>query len=460
MKKRNRMRLNIILVLLVFPFHAKAQCWKMISSEISNHTLAIKSDGTLWSCGFNVHGQLGNGNYFNDSVFKMVGTDNNWSMVKTGYWHSVGLKTDGTLWAWGFNNYGQLGDGSNIGKNIPTQIGLDRDWKIINAGFYFTIAIKTDGTLWAWGDNIYGQLGDGTTKDKNLPIKIGSDNNWNYISAGNYHVLAIKNDGTLWSWGDNSYGQLGDNGLTSIDSIPKQIEMGTTWSSINAGGYFSLGIKSDGSLSTWGNNMHYQLGDGTTIHRNKPKQIGTDMDWGSVGAGFNHAMALKTDGSLWGWGGNPYGQIGNGSTAEKYVPTKINLDQNWASISIGNFHSTAFKIDGTFYTWGLNIYGQLGRDSTKYFQPKPVFIECPTTNIVEFDRLESKMKVYPNPVSDLLYIKNEIIDEVTIVDLFGKIVLASKNVKESINVTNLKPALYLIKIVDNGFVTQTSFLKY
>lgn len=456
------MRTLIIIFILIFQISVKAQCWKMISAEISNHTLAIKSDGTLWSCGYNIHGQLGNGNYFNDSLLKMVGTDNDWAFVKTGYWHSVGLKTDGSLWAWGFNNYGQLGDGSTVGKNIPIKIGLDKDWKAINAGFYFTTGIKNDGTLWAWGLNDHGQLGDGTTKDKYIPTQIGTDNNWKYLSAGNYHVLAIKNDGTLWTWGDNLYGQLGDKGITTFDSIPKQIEMGTTWKSINAGGYFSTGIKSDGSLSTWGFNMHYQLGDGSTINSNKPKQIGTDLDWKSVGAGFYHTMALKIDGSLWGWGGNPYGQIGNGSTADNHFPTKINLDQDWSTICIGNFHSTAFKTDGKLYTWGLNIYGQLGHDSTRFLQVNPVFIECPTTKINESKKLHSKFEVYPNPVSDLLYInsKNLYIDEVVVYDLLGKVFITSKNVVEPINVKDLKPDLYIIKIIDNDNVTQFRFLKY
>ena len=95
-----------------------------------------------------------------------------WTTVAAGYNHTIGIKTDGTLWAWGRNDYGQLGDGTNTNKNVPTQIGTDTNWKLIAAGDNHTMAIKDNGTLWAWGRNNYGQLGDGTTVNKNTPFLV------------------------------------------------------------------------------------------------------------------------------------------------------------------------------------------------------------------------------------------------------------------------------------------------
>jgi len=121
-----------------------------------------------------------------------------WKEISAGGSHTVAIKNDGTLWAWGSNSRGQLGDGTTVDKNTPIQIGTDTDWSIVRAGRQdFNLAIKTDGTLWAWGNNDGGQLGDDTTVDKNSPIQIGSDTNWSSISGGFYFSVALKSNGTL-----------------------------------------------------------------------------------------------------------------------------------------------------------------------------------------------------------------------------------------------------------------------
>jgi alpha-tubulin suppressor-like RCC1 family protein len=91
--------------------------------------------------------------------------------VAAGQNHTLALKTDGTLWAWGYNFRGQLGDGTNDTKYTPTQVGTGNDWDSVAAGNSHTLALKTDGTLWAWGSNEYGRLGDGTAW-KEFPINI------------------------------------------------------------------------------------------------------------------------------------------------------------------------------------------------------------------------------------------------------------------------------------------------
>lgn len=49
-----------------------------------------------------------------------------WRLVSKGNsssYHTLAIKTDGTLWAWGQNNTGQLGDGTTTQRNNPVQIG-------------------------------------------------------------------------------------------------------------------------------------------------------------------------------------------------------------------------------------------------------------------------------------------------------------------------------------------------
>jgi alpha-tubulin suppressor-like RCC1 family protein len=82
--------------------------------------------------------------------------------IATGSNHAVAIKSDGTLWSWGNNGSGQLGDGTTTNQTTPAQIGALTTWKAIAAGTGFTLALRSDGTLWAWGNNSSGQLGNGT----------------------------------------------------------------------------------------------------------------------------------------------------------------------------------------------------------------------------------------------------------------------------------------------------------
>jgi len=245
-----------------------------------------------------------------------------WISVAAGDRHTVAIRSDGTLWAWGWNNYGQLGDGTTIDQYSPKKIGTDNDWISAAAGEYHTFALKSDGSLWAWGSNAYGQLGDGTTIDQYSPKKIGTDNDWISAAAGTWHTVALKSDGRLWACGYNQFGQLGD-GTTTDQYSPKKIGTDNDWISVAAGAHHTLALKSDGSLWAWGYNRFGQLGDDTTTDQYSPKKIGTDNDWIFAAAGLFHTIALKSDGSLWVWGYNRFGQLGDGTTIDQYSPKKI-----------------------------------------------------------------------------------------------------------------------------------------
>ena len=83
--------------------------------------------------------------------------------IAAGENHSLSLRSDGTVWAWGDNSNGQLGDGTTTARWTPVQVNTLTGAQGITAGYQDTFASATVGTVWAWGDNIYGQLGDGTT---------------------------------------------------------------------------------------------------------------------------------------------------------------------------------------------------------------------------------------------------------------------------------------------------------
>jgi alpha-tubulin suppressor-like RCC1 family protein len=80
--------------------------------------------------------------------------------IAAGEYHSVALKSDGTVWAWGDNTYGQIGDSTSTpGYATPVQVtGVEGDGFLtgittIAVGAYHNLARKSDGTVYAWGRN-------------------------------------------------------------------------------------------------------------------------------------------------------------------------------------------------------------------------------------------------------------------------------------------------------------------
>ncbi len=341
--------------------------WVLVTAG-TYHTLALKSNGTLWAWGYNGSGQLGYSTTETCSGLPcatsagQVGSSNKWVSVMAGDFHSIALKSDGTLWTWGLNAGGQLGDGTTVEKYFPIQVGTDNKWiPDGTGGNSFTLVLKSDGTLWAWGSNLYGQLGDGTTTDSFSPKQIDNDNNWYLISVGTWHTSALKTNGTLWAWGSNMDGQLGDG--TTIDKL-YPVFIGNVWIYISAGNHHTVALKPNGTLWTWGYNYWGQLGDGTTSSKSSPVRIGSDNDWVSIAAGSHYTLALKSNGTLWSWGGNFRGQLGDGTTTNRSSPMQIGSGSNWVSIVCGHDHAVAMKSDGTLWTWGSNEFGQLGRSSS------------------------------------------------------------------------------------------------
>ncbi|MGZ9674710.1 Ig-like domain-containing protein [Flavobacterium sp. GNP001] len=299
--------------------------WKTVSAGYT-HALAIKTDGTLWAWGLSSDGSFGSGIAGDFSILpKQIGMQSDWLTIAAGTKVSTAIKTDGTLWSWGYNAVGQVGDGTTVTKLIPTQIGTDTNWSSIalhssNYTISSTLALKTDGTLWAWGTNNDGQLGDGTFVQKNAPVQIGTDTNWSSIDTGESHSLAIKTNGTLWAWGKNQYGELGD-GTTVLKNVPTQIGTSTLWTSIRGGSGFSVGTQTGGLLLAWGVNSSGQLGNGTLTIQTTPLLSTTSAQTVSVGS--SHSFIQNATGT-YSWGYNAYGVLGDGTTANKNIPTLIN----------------------------------------------------------------------------------------------------------------------------------------
>src|SRR6185312_1603769 len=129
-------------------------------SSWSAFTLALKSDGTVWGWGTDYSGELGDGGS-NTNRPSPVRTLNltNVVAIANGWIHGLAVKSDGTVWTWGRNVNGQLGDGTFTNRSAPVQVSGLTAATAAAGGENHSLALKSDGTVWAWGDNSRGELG-------------------------------------------------------------------------------------------------------------------------------------------------------------------------------------------------------------------------------------------------------------------------------------------------------------
>ena len=330
------------------------------TSVIDSHTLAIETDGTMWAWGLNTDGQLGQNNVIRRSSPVQIGGLSTWSKVAAGNIFSGAIKTDGTLWTFGYNTQGQLGQGDRIPRSSPVQVGALTTWYDISFGRKYAMATKTDGTLWTFGYNSVGQLGQNDRVDRSSPVQVGALTTWSKIFTGwSLNSLAIKTDGTLWGWGYNADGQLGQNDVVGRSS-PVQIGSDINWATASTASVSSA-IKTDGTLWTWGYNADGQLGQNDRVYRSSPVQVGALTTWSKVSINSPNTVAVKTDGTLWAWGTSSRGGLGlNDSSVARSSPVQVGTLNTWSKISAAPDITQAIETDGTLYSWGYNVNGELG----------------------------------------------------------------------------------------------------
>jgi alpha-tubulin suppressor-like RCC1 family protein len=141
--------------------------------------LATKTDGTLWGWGDSRSGVVRNDLVQRSSPTQIPGTQ--WSIednsIGGGRHYAMCIKTDGTLWSWGYNGNGQLGQNNVVHYSSPIQIP-GTQWSETNVvaasnqSYVGGLCTKTDETLWAWGSNSFGRLGLNDLVNRSSPIQI------------------------------------------------------------------------------------------------------------------------------------------------------------------------------------------------------------------------------------------------------------------------------------------------
>lgn len=283
------------------------------------HTLTLTENGAVWAIGGNDFGQLGNGTLGNEAFEpKMIAGLDGVVAVLAGSNHSVALKKDGTVWTWGFNGSGQLGDDTTRDSPFPYRVAGVSNVKSIATGSSHVVALKYDGSVWAWGGNHSGQVGNGGYEDCLTPVQVAGLEDVTAIVAGEFNTSALKKDGTVWSWGFNGKGQLG-NGGTERSSIPVPVAGLAGVHALAAGVWHVVALKQDGTIWAWGSNHASQLGRTNVSFSLSPVQVQGIANITDITASVGHTIAIALNDTVWAWGDSGTGQWGNGISLEGSV---------------------------------------------------------------------------------------------------------------------------------------------
>lgn len=358
-----------------------------------DHSLALKSDGTVWAWGSNASGQIGN-NSTQSSATPIRVTPAapvfpySFQAVAAGHDHSLALRNDGTIWAWGANTHGQLGTGTTTASLVPVQVqNLPSALTVtaIAAGDGFSLALLSDGSVRTWGRADKGQLGHDSDLFSTTPVQpVDLGSGVTAIAAGVDHVLARKSDGSVWGWGSNFAGELG--GLVPAAQFVPQIILGLTDAAvIDAGAARSGAVLTDGSVVLWGSPADANLGPASLGYRALRVQVRDVKTAAAIYAGGNDAAVVRTSKRAYLFGANADGQLGIGSLDPVAAPSRLSSwpdawGANSPAYAFGAAHTLAL-VDGKVYAAGGNTFGQLG-DGTLFASTVPTPIATPGAAIV------------------------------------------------------------------------------
>ena len=372
----------------------------------NDSTLIIKEDGTVWTAGRNRYGELGVGDTSNRTTYtKLTLEDGTEIKAKYGELNSsitTILGKDGKVYTTGYNGYGQLSNGTTTNstklKPMLNEDGTEvTDAILIKTGEMSdadrnTGIVRKDGTVWVSGDNTYGQIGNSGNTSATYFSKMG-DGFLNYpekvITVGvdksqkiNPLLFNIQDDMNVYTDSTTKVGTLNyeiedsniaelttlgmitgkQQGITKIKVTDTSTKRTTSiWVKVvndsniqvSLGYKFSVALKQDGTVWSWGQNNDGELGLGNTTEYSEPQQI-TDIKEKitDVKTGYYHSIALTENGEVYTWGYNGNGQLGNGTREDSLVPVKVAGLKNVTKVNAYKYMTIALTQNGEVYAWG------------------------------------------------------------------------------------------------------------
>lgn len=386
-------------------------------------SFALGRDGTVWSWGQNIYGQLGNGSQTDNPLPTRIPSLTGVVAIAACHDYSgcgAALTADGSVYTWGNNGVGQLGDGTRTNRSTPAKIldgvsdlRVGSAWMLarktdttvlgwgwdhaglldsvdamvtsprpvdrlagaepLAVGYFHGFARGANGKLLAWGKNELGELGDGSRSPRSQPVEVALPEPVLAVDAGLWTSAAIGASGKIYAWGDNAYGEVGDGTRRGASPRPGQVAGLPPMAAVAAGDAHSLVLAESGRIYAFGTNSHGELGLGNTTMASGP-QLLAGLSAKALAAGAQHSLALSPQGEVFAWGANGAGQLGDGSQTGRGTPAKVaGVPRGVVAIAAGGDHSLALSANGQVWGWGANSSGELGPSAALFLSvPTPI----------------------------------------------------------------------------------------
>jgi alpha-tubulin suppressor-like RCC1 family protein len=355
---------------------------------------AINSLGQMYVWGYNSNGSYGTNTTVEVSSPIQGPTNKSWSQVAGSSWGStIALATDGTVWTWGNNYRGFLGNNTAISKSTPVQVGSATNWTKVAAGYWHAVAMKNDNSLWVWGYGADGALGQNSTVNASSPVQIAGT--WLDATGAYDATWGIKSNNTLWACGGNSSGEqpfTGASRSSMIQAGGTEAYLSFVKTSCDALGGIAIIVPpatptpsptpsstaptptptpTAASISAWwgwGSNTGGSLSIGNTnqvtgLYNPQP----SDFTQICIGNAF---FGLKADNTLWVCGSNTSAQLGLGDIIPR--SSMVQATGSWTRAINNVTMSSGIKADGTLWTWGAASQGSAARNLTTLNTSTPV----------------------------------------------------------------------------------------
>jgi len=255
------------------------------------HWIGIQADGTLWEWGTRDKIELG-------SEPVQIGADDDWSRVSIGDDHGIALKSDGSAWSFGGNRYWQLGVGAGPGTRTPIPVAKGMHWIDIKASGNTSYGIRNDGTLWVWGRIFWNDPVAGHQLELVKPTQFSSDTNWTRFLPRK--MFTVQNDNhELWQpIGKPDPTRPAASGSRRLFPSDTPLNPAFGYVVAPAEGIAIFDTRPDGTLwmapTTWTTDQ--------AVRSSKWRQVGERQDWVRLWSNWDTTIGLTSDGTLWTWG--------------------------------------------------------------------------------------------------------------------------------------------------------------
>lgn len=314
-----------------------------------NHSLALAGNGSVWSWSTPNASSMVRIEPAGGAQVARVPTPvpslEKVTQIAAGEAHSLALKEDGTVWSWGNNLSGQVGAGGFLVLSpVQPLAPLREKYAFVAAGSGHSMAVSREGTLRVWGDNTYGQRG------------MNGFQGVIQVAGGQGHVVALRRDGTVWTAGMNDQGQVADGSYRNR-SVPHQVPGLPKIQAVAAGKKNSMALGVDGSVWRWGRHerkANPAAREGTEwngFFYTNAVAMRLPGPAAAIATGGNHCLVLLKDGTVWGWGRSWFLDAQSSPNVSDPIPLR-RLD-GVVAIAASESHSLARRKDGTVWIWGF-----------------------------------------------------------------------------------------------------------